>query len=114
MTLTAEGRTISQSVVAIGIKYDLWEESFRMTWSVDDRELPALENIRRWVSRNSALPTSGAQTAAGGSSPSAVFFNAIFEQYAEGADIASTARDSATSAPFKSEQLNARPSGLQR
>ena len=162
MTLTAEGQTISQSVVAIGIKYDLWEESFRMTLSVDDRELPVralaniedvlsvladlplnavlrssdlqpgrthtlladvlfdpidrerMENIRRWVSRNSALPTSGAQTAAGGSSPSAALFNAIFEQYAEGADIASTARDSATSAPFKPEQLKARTNGLQR
>lgn len=162
MTLAAEGRTISQSVVAIGIKYDLWEESFRMTLSVDDRELPArtfakiedvlsvladltlntvlrssdlqpgrahtmladvlfdpvdrerMENIRRWVSRNSALPTSGAQTAAGGSSPSAALFNAIFEQYAEGADIASTARDSATSVSFKPEQLKARPNGPPR
>lgn len=162
MTLAAEGRTISQSMVAIGIKYDLWEESFRMTLSVDDRELPTrtlakiedvlnmltdlplnavlrssdlqpglthtlladvlfdpvdrerMENIRRWVSRNSALPASGVQTAAGGSSPSAALFNAIFEQYAEGADIAATARDSATSAPFKPEQLKARESGLQR
>ena len=162
MTLAAEGRTISQSVIAIGIKYDLWEESFRMTLSVDDRELPVrtlakvedvlsvladlplnsvlrstdlqsgrthtlladvlfdpvdrerMENIRRWVSRNSALPTSGAQTAAGGSSPSAGLFNAIFEQYAEGADIASTARDSATSAPFKPEQLKVRASEPQR
>jgi hypothetical protein len=41
MTLAAEERTISQAVVAIGIKYDLWEESFRMIWSVDNRELPA-------------------------------------------------------------------------
>jgi hypothetical protein len=162
MTLAAEGRTISRSVVAIGIKYDLWEESFRMTLSVDDRELPArtlaksedvlsvladlplntifrssdlqpghthtllaevlfdpvdrerMENIRRWVARNSALPTSGAPTGGGGSSPSAALFNAIFEQYAEGADIASTARDSATSTPFKPEQLKARPSGSQR
>jgi hypothetical protein len=35
-------------------------------------------------------------------------FNAIFEQYAAGADIASTSRDSATSAPFKPEQLKPR------
>ena len=162
MTLAAEGRTISRSVVAIGVKYDLWEESFRMTLSVDDRELPArtfakiedvlnvladlplnavlrssdlqagsthtlladvlfdpvdrerMENIRRWVSRNSAIPTSGVQTAAGGSSPSAALFNAIFEQYAEGADIASTSRDSATSAAFRPEQLKTRPSAPQR
>jgi hypothetical protein len=45
---------------------------------------------------------------------SAALFNALFEQYAEGADIASTAHDSATSAPFKPEQLKARASGLQR
>lgn len=162
MTLAAEGRTISQSVIALGIKYDLWEESFRMTVSVDDRELPArtlakiedvlsvladlplhavlrssdlqpartytllaevlfdpvdrerMENIRRWVARNSALPTSGAQAATGGSSPSAALFNAIFEQYAAGADIASTARDSAASGPFKPEQLKPRPAGLPR
>jgi hypothetical protein len=162
MTLAAEGRTISQSVVAIGIKYDLWEETFRMTLAVDDRELPArtlrkiedvlnvlgdlplsslfrssdlqpgrthtllaevlfdpidrerMESIRRWVARNSALPASGAQTASGGSSPSAALFNAIFEQYAEGADIASTARDTATSTPFLVEQLRPRPSGSAR
>jgi hypothetical protein len=162
MTLATEGRTISQSVVAIGVKYDLWEESFRMTLSVDDRELPAqtfariedvlnvladlplnavfrssdlqagrahtlladvlfdpvdrerMENIRRWVSRNSTIPTSGAPTPTGASSPSAALFNAIFEQYAEGADIASTARDSATSAAFRPEQLKTRPGALQR
>ncbi len=162
MTLAADERTISRSVVAIGIKYDLWEESFRMTTSVDDREQPArtlakiedvlsvladlplsavaqssdlqpgrphtltaevlfdpidrerMENIRRWVARNSALPSGGAQAAAGGSSPSATLFNAIFEQYAAGADIASASRDTATSAPFKPEQLKPRPAGSQR
>jgi hypothetical protein len=158
MTLAAEGQTISQSVINLGIKYDLWDETFRMTRSVDDRELPArtlattedvlslladlplnaiaqssdlqsgrtytllaeilfdpidrerMENIRRWVARNTALPTGGAQTAAGGSSPSASLFNAIFEQYAAGADIASTSRDSARSAPFRPEQLKPRAS----
>jgi hypothetical protein len=162
MTLAAEGRTISQSVVAIGIKYDLWEESFRMTLTVDDRELPVrtlrkiedvlnmlgdlplssvfrsndlqagrthtllaevlfdpvdrerMESIRRWVARNSALPATGAQTPTGGSSPSATLFNAIFEQYAEGADIASTARDTATAAPFRPEQLKPLANGPQR
>jgi len=156
MTLAAEGRTISQSVINLGIKYDLWEENFQMTTAVNDRELPVrtlakiedvlvlladlplnavapssdlqaggtytllaevlfdpidrerMENIRRWVARNSALPAGGVQTAAGGSSPSATLFNAIFEQYAAGADIASTSRDSATSAPFKPEQLKPR------
>ena len=42
------------------------------------------------------------------------FFNAIFEQYAAGADVASTSRDTATSAPFKTEQLKARATGPQR
>lgn len=159
MTLTAEGRTMSQSAIELGIKYDLWEENFRMTASVNDRELPArtlakiedvlgvladlplntvvqssdlqpgrtytltaealfdpidrerMENIRRWVARNSALPTGTAPTASGGSSPSASLFNAIFEQYAAGADIASTSRDAATSAPFTPEQLKPRAAG---
>jgi hypothetical protein len=162
MTLAIEGRTMAQPVIALGIKYDLWEETFRMTVSVDDRELPArtlrkiedvltmladlpldsvfrssdlqagrthtllaeilfdpidrerMENIRRWVARNSALPTGGAQGTAGGSSPSAALFNAIFEQYAAGADVASTSRDTATSAPFKPEQLQPRPAEPQR
>lgn len=162
MTLAAEGQTMSQSVITLGIKYDLWEETFRMTLAVDDRELPArtftkiedvlnvladlplngifqssalqpgrmhtllaevlfdpidrerMENIRRWVARNSALPTGGAQGAPSGSSPSAALFNAIFEQYAAGADIASISRDAATSAPFKPEQLKPRPAGPQR
>lgn len=162
MTLAVEGQTMSQSVISIGIKYDLWEETFRMTVSVDDRELPArtltkiedvltlladlplnavlrsgdlqpgrthtllaealfdpidrerMENIRRWVARNSALPSGTAQGASGVSSPSAALFNAIFEQYAAGADVASTSRDSATSAPFKPEQLMPRPTEPQR
>lgn len=162
MTLNSEGQRMSQSVIAIGIKYDLWEETFRMTLSVDDREQPArtlnkidevlmllddlpldavarsndlrpgrtytllaevlfdpidrerMENIRRWVARTSALPTGGPQGTSGGSSPSAALFNAIFEQYAAGADIASTSRDEATSAPFKPEQLQPRPAGPQR
>lgn len=162
MTLAAEGQTMSQSVITLGIKYDLWEETFRMTFAVDDRELPArtftkiedvlnvladlplngifqssalqpgrthtllaevlfdpidrerMENIRRWVARNSALPTGGTQGASGGSSPSAALFNAIFEQYAAGADIASISRDTATSAAFKPEQLKPRPPELRR
>jgi hypothetical protein len=155
MTLTGEGRTMSQSVVAIGIKYDLWEETFRMTVSVDDRELPArtlpnidavlavladlplnavlrssalqagvahtlqaevlfdpidrerMENIRRWVAQTSTLPTANGRST-GGPSPSAALFNAIFEQYAAGASLAATARDTASSAPFKPEQLKPR------
>ena len=162
MTLAAEGQTISQSVINFGIKSDLWEESFRMTTAVNDRELHVrtlakiedvlsmladlplnavaqssdlqagrtytlfaevlfdpidrerMENIRRWVARNSALPAGGVQTAAGASSPSATLFNAIFEQYAAGADIASTSRDSATSAPFAPEQLKPRAAESQR
>jgi hypothetical protein len=162
MTLTVAGQTMSQSVISIGIKYDLWEETFRMTLAVDDRELPArtfmriedvlnvladlplnavlrssdlqpsrthtllaevlfdpidrerMENIRRWVARNSALPPSTGRGASGGSSPSSALFNAIFEQYAAGADVASTARDTASSAPFKPEQLKPRPGEPQR
>ena len=153
VTLNSDGQRMSQSVVAIGIRYDLWEETFRMTVSVDERELPArtlptieavltllgdlplnsvlrssalrtgavytlqaevlfdpidrerMENIRRWVAQTSALPTGSA----GGSSPSAALFNAIFEQYASGAALAATSRDTATSAPFKPEQLKPRP-----
>jgi hypothetical protein len=160
MTLSVEGRTISQSVIAIGIKYDLWEESFRMTVSVDDRELPAralpntdavlalladmplhsvmrsnalqpgaahtlqaevlfdpidrerMENIRRWVAQTSALPGESGQSS-GASSPSAALFNAIFEQYAAGAAVAATSRDTAASAPFKPDQLKSRPGGQQ-
>lgn len=161
MTLAAEGRTISRAVIALGIKYDLWDETFRMTLFVDDRELPArtltqiedvlsllanlplhdvlrtsdlqpgrthtllaevlfdpvdrerMENIRRWVARNSALPSGGGGPT-GGSSPSAALFNAIFEQYAEGADIASSSRDTAASASFRPGQLKPHANGSQR
>jgi hypothetical protein len=73
-----------------------------------------MENSLRWVARNSALPAGGVQTAAGGSSPSATLFNVIFEQYAAGADIASTSRDTAMSAPFRLEQLKPRAAESQR
>jgi len=39
-TLAMDGRLVAQSSVDIAIRYDLWEETFRMTMSTDGRTVP--------------------------------------------------------------------------
>lgn len=74
-------------------------------------ERERLEEIRKWVAENSR-PT-GVDPASGGSlaappvaTDSRSLFNKIFEQYAAGAAVAAAFADSATSKPFKLEDLH--------
>lgn len=74
-------------------------------------ERERLEEIRKWVAENSR-PT-GVDPASGGSlaappvvTDSRSLFNKIFEQYAAGAAVAAVFADSATSKPFKLEDLH--------
>lgn len=41
LALTEDGDTVTSAVVAIAIRYDLWEETFRMTMVVDQRQADA-------------------------------------------------------------------------
>lgn len=67
-----------------------------------DRE--RMEMIRKWVAENSIGPSDPT-----GRTPNAdltvAIFNKIFEQYARGADVAATWRETSSSAPFKLEEL---------
>jgi hypothetical protein len=140
-----DGQTkLRVSIVEIAIRYDLWEESFTVTQTVDDtaaqtltlpgatamrawlaslriarifavQSLPAnrdltlqaelllnpigrekLSMIRKWVAVNSA-PVAADQ----GISTANTVFNRIFEQYADGSDLAAVWRIELTSPPFR-------------
>lgn len=57
--------------------------------------------IRKWVSQNSTPGSEGRQ----GVSMSNIIFNRIFEQYAEGSDVAAAWRATVESAPFRIDSL---------
>jgi hypothetical protein len=60
-------------------------------------EREKLSNIRKWVAANST-PSMGAEQ---GDSMSSAIINRLFEQYADGSDIAAVWRVDVTSAPFR-------------
>lgn len=67
-----------------------------------DRE--RMEMIRKWVAENSiASADIGGPNSGGGLA--VTIFNRIFEQYAEGADIAAVWQETSTSRPFRLEEL---------
>jgi hypothetical protein len=57
--------------------------------------------IRKWVAQNSTPVVGGDQ----GISLSNALFNRIFEQYAEGSDVAAAWRVELASAPFRLDRL---------
>jgi hypothetical protein len=64
-------------------------------------EREKLSNIRKWVAANST-PSMGAEQ---GDSMSSAIINRLFEQYADGSDIAAVWRVDVTSAPFRLDTL---------
>jgi hypothetical protein len=64
-------------------------------------EREKLSNIRKWVAANST-PSMGAEQ---GDSMSSAIINRLFEQYADGSDVAAVWRVEATSAPFRLDTL---------
>ncbi|HET9865237.1 MAG TPA: hypothetical protein VFP37_17480 [Steroidobacteraceae bacterium] len=144
---------IRQRTVEISIRYDLWDESFTVSRSLDQgagqtrrltdlgqvhaylgslrlprlfalgdlptgRELVArvqvllnpigrekLRMIRKWVTENSTPEVS----ADSGVSNTNSLFNRIFEQYADGSDVAAVWRTEVTSAPFRAGALTNEP-----
>jgi hypothetical protein len=71
-------------------------------------ERERLEAIKKWViENNTSIPadTSGFSDKRVGSSRSNEVFNKIFEQYAQGADVAASWKESLSSSPFKIPEL---------
>jgi hypothetical protein len=152
VALFSDSKELDQQTAVIAIKYDLWEETFALTITVNqtviftrtdqrqpqieaflaDLELPELfaagevpkegtatlrvemllnpiererlEAIKKWVmENNTAIPTdtSGFSDKRVGTSRSNEVFNKIFEQYAHGADVAASWKESVSSKPFK-------------
>jgi hypothetical protein len=149
--LFSDSRQLDQKTAVIAIKYDLWEETFALTVTVNGAvilarteqmqpqieaflanlelselfaasEVPKngsatlrvemllnpiererLEAIKKWViENNTSIPadTSGFSDKRVGNSRSNQVFNEIFEQYARGADVAASWKESLSSKPF--------------
>jgi hypothetical protein len=161
VTLLGAGRPVTQRLVGIAIKYDLWEETFGVKVTVDDMPVSAatypsvdeviamltdlslprlfavdqviagsssaltadilfdpiekarMEEIRKWVAENDRpSPPDATSLSAGLPAPrstSARLFNRIFEQYAAGASVAATWKQTVSSKPFKLEELQNGP-----
>jgi hypothetical protein len=154
--LFSDSRQLDQKTAVIAIKYDLWEETFALTVTVNgavilarteqmqpqieaflaNLELPELfaasevpkdgtatlrvemllnpiererlEAIKKWVIENNiSIPadTSGFSDKRVGNSRSNEVFNKIFEQYAQGADVAASWKESLSSKPFKISEV---------
>ena len=79
----------------------------------DPIEKERMEEIRKWVAENNRSgPPEASSLSAGLPAPrstSARLFNRIFEQYAAGAPVAATWKQTVTSKPFKLEELQNGP-----
>lgn len=79
----------------------------------DPIEKERMEEIRKWVAENNRSgPPEASSLSAGlpaSRSTSARLFNRIFEQYAAGASVAATWKQTVTSKPFKLEELQNGP-----
>ena len=79
----------------------------------DPIEKERMEEIRKWVAENNRSgPPEASSLSAGLPAPrstSARLFNRIFEQYAAGASVAATWKQTVTSKPFKLEELQNGP-----
>ena len=154
--LFSDSRQLDQKTAVIAIKYDLWEETFALTVTVNGAEILArtdqmqpqieaflanlelpelfaasevpkdraatlrvemllnpiererLEAIKKWIiENNTSIPadTSGFSDKRVGNSRSNEVFNKIFEQYAQGADVAASWKESLWSKPFKISEV---------
>jgi hypothetical protein len=154
--LRAGPRTTARSAMEITVKYDLWEENFRVVVTVEQRvvanalyasladvraflqdvRVPGLfatsglpsesftmkadvllnpvdrermDRIREWVKENStpapADPTRADSAAPVGAATSNALFERIFEQYADGSNLAAVWHETVTSKPFRVEGL---------
>jgi hypothetical protein len=149
VTLAQGDRVLGQKVVETAIRFDVWDQRFSFSTSLDDtilqtRDLAGLPEvmselaamqlppmfdaaalprdqpltlrvevllnpidrekmrmIRRWVAQNST-PTVGGNP---GVSVSNALFNRIFEQYADGSDVAAAWRVTVVSAAFRIDAL---------
>jgi hypothetical protein len=152
VALFSDSHQLDQKTAVVAVKYDLWEETFALTVTVDKAvilahndetrplieaflaslELPELfatsevprdkaatlrvemllnpiererlEAIKKWVlENNTSIPadTSGFSDKRVGNSRSNEVFNKIFEQYAQGAEVAAAWKESLSSKPFK-------------
>ncbi|WP_161965887.1 hypothetical protein [Steroidobacter cummioxidans] len=155
LTLHQAARELRARSVEIAIRYDLWDETFTMTRTMDGvsmdtttyqdaqqvirklqqitfselfptSSMPAdidlimravvllnpidrerMEAIRTWVARNhkrSSLDPAGALSV-GDASISSAIMERIFEQYANGADVAAVWQQTLTSQPFRLDGL---------
>jgi hypothetical protein len=78
--------------------------TLRLEMLLNPIERERLEAIKKWVSENSTYTpadTSGFSDKRVGASRSNEIFNKIFEQYARGADVAASWKESLSSRPFK-------------
>jgi hypothetical protein len=78
--------------------------TLRVEMLLNPIERERLEAIKKWVvENNTSIPadTSGFSDKRVGNSRSSKVFNKIFEQYAQGADVAATWKESLSSRPFK-------------
>ena len=149
VTLSDARNVLSQKIVEMTIRYDLWDQNFTVATAMDgatmdSRNLGSLEEvtrllaamplpamfdiaalpastaltlraevllnpidrekmrmIRKWVAQNSTPQVGGNQ----GVSISNSIFNRIFEQYADGSDVAAAWRATAVSAEFSVDAL---------
>jgi len=91
------------------------EKSIVLTAEIlfDPIEKERMEEIRKWVAENNRSgPPEASSLSAGlpaSRSTSARLFNRIFEQYAAGAPVAATWKQTVTSKPFKLEELQNGP-----
>ena len=156
ISLLSSHEVVAQATADVAVKYDLWDETFAMKVSVDDRpvasrtgydvddvisalanlDLPHLfqadsasrgtlqlaaevlfdpiekarmEEIRKWVAENDHVPPPDAAALSSllpvPRSASARLFNRIFQQYASGASLAATWKQTVVSRPFTMDDL---------
>jgi hypothetical protein len=157
VALVSRSRVVEQKTAEVAVKYDLWDETFGVTLTVNEtrvvsstyttvREVDAyltnmrlpglfaqsavpagasvtmrvemllnpiererIDAIRKWVAENSTYTPSDITGYGGdkrvGSSRSNAIFNRIFDEYAQGKDLAATWKDAVSSKPFNISEI---------
>jgi hypothetical protein len=157
VALVSGSDVVEQKTAEVAVKYDLWDETFGVTLTVNEArvvsltcttvqeveayfthmKLPGLfaqgavpagasvtlrvemllnpiereriETIRKWVAENSTYTPSDITGYGGdkrvGSSRSNAIFNRIFDEYAQGSDLAATWKEAVSSRPFNLSEL---------